>query len=93
MFKLKDKHYTNRSSSVISDITFVNGVVDEPIKCTDVIHLLVPKTRSKIFAPRSLVIAGPTLWNKLPFELRQTNDFKVFKGLLKTHLFKLAHEL
>ena len=52
----------------------------------DIGLLLRPKTRLKTFADRSFSIASPTLWNKLPLRLRQT-DHLTFKRELKTHLF------
>ena len=48
--------------------------------------LLRPRTKLKTFADRSFSIATPTLWNKLPLRLRQT-DHLTFKRELKTHLF------
>ena len=39
---------------------------------------------------RAFVAAAPKLWNNLPFDLRCTSDFQVFKRNLNTHLFKKA---
>ena len=51
-------------------------------------HLLeVPWTRAKTFADRSLSVAGPVLWNKLPEYIKQTDSLVTFKKLLKTFLF------
>ena len=33
------------------------------------------------------IIAAPTLWNKLPAEVRNANNITTFKQLLKTHIF------
>ena len=49
--------------------------------------VLNPATRLQILW-RSFAIAGPTMWNALPFELRQPGlTLSDFKNRLKTHLF------
>ncbi len=35
-------------------------------------------------------MAGPTLWNKLPPDMRTITDLGLFKARLKTYLFRLA---
>ena len=47
----------------------------------------------KTFAARSFRVAGPTLWNSIPDELRCIVDPNVFKKLIKTFLFKKAFNL
>ncbi len=91
MFKINSRQYCNRKRTIIHDITFVNGNVQGEIKHTNVLSLNVPKF--KTFSRRSLRVAGPRLWNKLPASLRLVDDIDVFKGQLKTHLFKKAHGL
>ncbi len=91
MFVVKPFNYASRSCSSISDIKFVNGEIEDEISTSHVINLVVPKTKCVTFQDRSLPVAGPTLWNKLPIRLRQETDFDNFKKLLKTHLFKCAY--
>ena len=93
MFVVKSFNYSSRSSSSIADINFTNGVVQGEISSTNVINLVVPKTKRKTFLDRSLAVAGPTLWNELPYRLRQETEFENFKKLLKTHLFKCAYKM
>ena len=50
--------------------------------------LCVPKTKSALVAKRAFCVAGPTLWNSLPLELRQCQNLVTFKKSLKTFLFK-----
>ena len=51
-------------------------------------HLLnVPFTKSTAISNRAFGVAGPTLWNKLPRDIRAINTLTVFKSRLKTHLF------
>ena len=53
----------------------------------DTLLLKVPRTKLKTFKARSFSVVGPTLWNKLPLELRQEQSFQHFKKDLKTLLF------
>ena len=54
----------------------------------DTLLLQVPRTKLKTFKARSFSVAGPTLRNKLPLELRQQQNFQFFKKQLKTLLFQ-----
>ena len=47
----------------------------------------VPSTKSSLVAQRAFCVAGPTLWNSLPLELRQSKNLVTFKKKLKTFLF------
>ena len=38
-------------------------------------------------------VAAPTLWNELPREFRDLEDFNSFKQKQKTHFFKLTHKI
>ena len=49
--------------------------------------LNIPTVRQTIFAARSFRHVAPTLWNRLPTNIRCTNNLDKFKGLLKTNLF------
>ncbi len=80
---------SSRSCTSIDDITFENGLVSGSIKSHRVTTLQVPKTKRVTFQARSLTVAGPVLWNSLPHALRSQTDLDEFKGLLKTHLFKM----
>ena len=55
--------------------------------------LQVPRTKLKTFVARSFRVAGPTLWNNIPDELRCIDDQNVFKKSIKTFLFKKAFNL
>ena len=46
--------------------------------------------RTKSYGERRFDKAAPTLWNSLPYSLRNVNSVDVFKRELKTHLFKIA---
>ena len=48
----------------------------------------VPKTKLKSKGDRAFEKIAPTLWNELPFSLKTVDSVEIFKGLLKTHLFR-----
>ena len=50
-------------------------------------RLIVPFTRHRTFADRSLSVEGPRLWNNLPDDMRSLQDTDQFKNRLKTLLF------
>jgi hypothetical protein len=45
----------------------------------------IPKT--KFYGERAFSVAAPTVWNKLPCELRAISGHNAFKKGLKTHFF------
>lgn len=55
--------------------------------------LVIPKVKRSTFAGRSFSFASPTLWNRLPDDLRLTTDIDFFKKQLKTYLFSLSYQL
>ena len=54
------------------------------------ITLKVQRTKCKTFADRSFSIAGPKLWNNLPYNIRSADNLDSFKSKLKMHLFREA---
>ena len=50
--------------------------------------LTVPFTTSSITINRAFSVAGPRLWNNLPYAIRSSSSLNVFKSNLKTHLFR-----
>ena len=52
--------------------------------------LLVKRTRVR-YGARAFSVSGPSLWNKLPQEIRDSNSFSIFKRKLKTYLFQQAY--
>ena len=59
--------------------------------CAMGIMLQTPRTLTKkTLGDRAFLAAAPKLWNGLPSQIRNEPNFHRFKGLLKTHLFRLA---
>ena len=53
--------------------------------------LQVPSTSSR-YGDRTFAASAPRLWNALPRVLKIATSLISFKRLLKTHLFRIAHE-
>ena len=62
-----------------------------PLRSSEANLLTVPRTRAKSFGDRAFSCAAPTLWNKLPSNLREMDSLDTFKKRLKTFLFKIAY--
>lgn len=62
------------------------------LRSNDLGLLQVPKTNSKTLGDRGFHVSGPTLWNKLPQSIRDSDSLNMFKRQLKTHFFRLAFE-
>ena len=61
------------------------------LRSSNGVTLIVPRSHTKAFGDRAFSVAGPTLWNSLPLNIRQLKSYALFKGALKTHLFRLAY--
>ena len=55
--------------------------------------LATPKARLKTYGGRAFAVAALRLWNSIPLELRSSSSIDIFKGQLKTYLFKQAFQL
>ena len=56
--------------------------------------LAPPSTKTKkTLGDRAFTAAAPSLWNKLPSEIRDEDNFERLKSKLKTILFRSAHPI
>lgn len=64
------------------------------LRAADDPHLLIVPRLQKhsSFGSRTLSYAGPKLFNKLPFKIRDAGNTDIFKKLLKTHMFNKAYD-
>ena len=60
------------------------------LRSTESIMLMIPRTKFKTRGNRSFAAAAPKLWNKLPVQVRRSQDIQTFKSRLKTHLIITA---
>ena len=51
-----------------------------------------PNTRAKTLGDRAFVHAAPSIWNMLPYGIRNSKTIDCFKSQLKTFLFKKAFD-
>ena len=54
----------------------------------DRLRLAVPRTRTVRYGDRRFSVTGPRVWNDLPYCIREIQDYKRFKGQLKSYLFR-----
>jgi len=52
--------------------------------------LIRPQT-AKLIGDRRFSVAGPSVWNDLPVQIRQTRSLITLKSLFKTELFKESY--
>uniref|UniRef100_A0A3B4FFR0 Reverse transcriptase domain-containing protein n=1 Tax=Pundamilia nyererei TaxID=303518 RepID=A0A3B4FFR0_9CICH len=62
----------------------------KPTRSSSKLLLSIPRTNLKSRGDRSFSVAGPKLWNSLPFNIRSAQTLEQFKSLLKTHFYALA---
>jgi hypothetical protein len=53
-------------------------------------RLAVPRTRMSTIGDRAFPVAGATVWNSLPDEITSSPTIHIFRGRLKTYLFRYA---
>ena len=59
------------------------------LRSTEQQLLIKPRTKLKL-CDQSFAVAGPSIWNELPLDLRLTTNPETFRQKLKTHLFAHA---
>ena len=52
---------------------------------------LVVSRHTNKYAERAFAVACPSIWNKLPLNIRTSESLTIFKQRLKTHLFEVAY--
>ena len=65
------------------------GYLGQSLRSTSSTDFSLPQLRTKS-GERAFLHDGPTAWNALPEHIRAEPDIRVFRKLLKTHLFDLA---
>ncbi|CAL9704696.1 unnamed protein product [Knipowitschia caucasica] len=60
------------------------------LRSSDQLLLHCPRSRLKTRGDRAFAVAGPKLWNALPYSIRAAPSVESFKSQLKTHFFALA---
>ena len=55
------------------------------------LRLNVPSSRLQKFGDRAFSVAGPRVWNELPYLVRESSSVVSFKRTSKTHLFNCVY--
>ena len=77
------------SPQYISDMLVFNTRT-RTLRSHSMLMLKVGRPNTKTYGDRAFSIAGPTLWNNLPLNIKLASSLNIFKKELKTYLFKLA---
>ncbi|XP_077996664.1 uncharacterized protein LOC144449971 [Glandiceps talaboti] len=68
-------------------------VPSRDLRCADKLRLIPPRgTFSKTYGQRAFSVCAPSLWNKLPVEIRTARNVESFKRGLKTYLFNMYYQ-
>jgi hypothetical protein len=60
---------------------------DRDLRSSSLFKVVLPPSRTVTYGDRSFSVAGPSVWNALPLDVRSAQSFTQFKSRLKTHLF------
>ena len=68
-------------------------VPSRDLRSADKLRLIPPRgTFSKTYGQRAFSVCAPSLWNKLPVEIRTARNVESFKRGLKTYLFNMYYQ-
>ena len=91
-----DDNNNNNNNNNVHLIKRLSGIIQRrcmmTVKLRSSSHILlqVPVSRLKSYGDCAFSVAAPTLWNRLPADVRNASSLENLKSILKTHLFKVA---
>jgi len=90
VYKLRQSHLPSYLSELIVDYQPART-----LRSSDKLLLreLGGPVRKLALSSKSFSVSGPAVWNSLPFNCRECNDFTTFKRLLKSELFIRANNV
>ena len=80
---------TGQPSYLVNSVSIY--IPGRSMRSTDARTLTVPRTKTVIGA-RAFRSAAPSVWNKLPVDIRNSTSLLTFRSRLKTHFFRLAFD-
>ena len=86
------KALNNSAPSYISDLVQLYRP-GRALRSESMLHLQMPRTRTRTYGERRFDKAAASLWNEIPETLKKANSIPAFKKGLKTYLFKKAFVL
>ena len=87
-FRCIDKHHMDSYISDIVQTTAASSCRHGLRSSTDTLSYTVPPTVTK-FGERAFSLAGASVWNSLPADIRHVTDTCILKRRLKAHFFNL----
>ena len=85
------KSLNEMAPDYIADLLLEKPDCSYQLRSNDQGLIFIPKTRAKSLGNRAFVYAGPSTWNKLPYNIRNIKSIENLKSQLKTFLFKKAY--
>ena len=71
---------------LVDDCQLVTDAGRRQLRSSDAATCVLQHTSTR-FGDRAFGVSGPSVWNSLPTELRQSHSLEQFRRALKTHLF------
>ena len=87
------KALNNMALSYITSMFTMQGQERYSLRSNASLQLKIPRTKYKTCGDRAFPVAAATLWNRLPYNIRNSQSIDTFKSRLKTFLFSIAFEL
>ena len=87
------KALNNMAPSYITSMFTMQGQERYSLRSNASLQLKIPRTKYKTCGDRAFPVAAATLWNRLPYNIRNSQSIDTFKSRLKTFLFSIAFEL
>ena len=87
------KALNNMAPSYITSMFTLQAQERYSLRSNTSLQLKIPRTKYKTCGDRAFPVAAATLWNRLPYNIRDSQSIDTFKSRLKTFLFSIAFEL
>ena len=86
--------YCQRKKETQDYINHIKNPSTYGLRSNSELLLAPPSTKTKkTLGDRAFTAAAPSLWNKLPSEIRDEDNLERFKSKLKTFLFRAAYPM
>ena len=86
------KSIYGQSPEYLRELINIRSNTQYNLRSNNGLFLTFPTIKTmKTLGDRAFCVAAPTVWNNLPESILKEQDFKKFKSLLKTFLFKAAY--
>ena len=87
------KALNNMAPSYITSMFTMQAQERYSLRSNTSLQLKIPRTKYKTCGDRAFPVAAATLWNRLPYNIRDSQSIDTIKSRLKTFLFSIAFGL